>query len=136
MSSNIDRALAFALCASVMLGAASRAAQSCDTDAGAKVFAAKCATCHSIVNDQPGALGPNLLGVVSRRPASVPSFAYSVALRARTGLWTPVSLDWYLIDPTGRVPGTYMAFSGLKNDAARAAVICFLETAGGTPPTT
>jgi cytochrome c len=119
-----------------MLGSASRAAQSCDADAGAEVFAVKCATCHSIVKDQPGALGPNLLGIVGRRPASVLGFSYSAALRTRTELWTPALLDWYLIDPPDRVPGTYMAFSGLKNDAARAAVICFLETAAGTPQTT
>jgi cytochrome c len=131
-----SRALAFALAGSLIMGSAAQAAQSCDTSAGAEVFAAKCATCHSILKGQPGALGPNLLGIIGRRPASVAGFSYSAALRARTDLWTAVALDWYLIDPPGRVPGTYMAFSGLKNDAARAAVICYLETAGDTPQAT
>jgi cytochrome c len=130
-----SRALAIALGGSMVLAAATGTAQSCDIDAGAEVFDAKCATCHSIMTGQPGSLGPNLFGIVGRRPASVPGFSYSAALRARTELWTPAALDWYLIDPPARIPGTYMAFSGLKNDVARAVVICFLKAFGDAPET-
>jgi len=117
----------------VMLGIAARAAGPCDPAAGAAVFAAKCATCHSIDAGGEPIVGPTLFGVVNRHPATLAGFAYSPAMQARSDIWTPAMLDWFLVDPPGRVPGTYMAFSGVKNDAARAAVICFLSTAGATP---
>ncbi|QUD90306.1 c-type cytochrome [Phenylobacterium montanum] len=101
---------------------------SCDARPGADIYSAKCATCHSIVKDQPGTVGPSLWGVIGRRPASERGFAYSAAMSARKDRWSPAVIDWFLTDPPGRVPGTYMAFSGLKDAAARAAVICFLGT--------
>ncbi len=100
----------------------------CDVRTGADVFATKCATCHSFVAGQNGPAGPSLYGVVGRRPASAPGFTYSAAMASRTEPWSTATLDWYLLDPPARVPGTYMAFSGLRNDGARAAVICFLGT--------
>ena len=75
---------------------------------------------------QNGPAGPSLYGVVGRRPASAPGFTYSAAMASRSEQWSVATLDWYLLDPPARVPGTYMAFSGLRNDGARAAVICFL----------
>ncbi len=121
--------------AALLVSAASiaSAGSPCDIRAGAEVFATKCATCHTVVPGQNGPAGPNLHGVVGRRPARAPGFAYSAAMASRTEAWTAATLDWYLIDPPARVPGTTMAFSGLKNDDARAAVLCFLQTLDNTP---
>ncbi len=74
-------------------------------------------------------MGPPLFNVVDRRPASIPGFAYSEPMRARTDIWTVAALDWFLSDPPNRVPGTYMAFLGIKRDSARADLICYLQTA-------
>ena len=128
----------FALVASLtsaLLATASRAQAnpSCDARPGADMYSAKCATCHSVVKDQPGAVGPSLYGVVGRRPASERGFAYSPAMSARKDRWSPPLIDWFLADPPNRVSGTYMAFSGLKDAAARAAVICFLATTSTHP---
>ena len=113
----------------------SRAADVCDVAAGADVYATKCALCHSVVENENGAVGPGLYGVVGRQPAKAPQFAYSAALGALTEAWSAARLDWFLRDPLTRVPGTYMAFSGLANDSARAAVICFLGTLRSTTTT-
>lgn len=119
-----------------LLGVATavQAAAPCETERGAVVFADKCAICHSAEPTGRSIVGPPLFGIVGRRPASIAGFAYSAAMASRTDPWSPALLDWYLLDPPGRVPGTYMAFSGLKNDAARAAVICFLGAAAAARP--
>jgi cytochrome c len=113
----------------------SRAADTCDVATGADVYAAKCALCHSVVENQNGTVGPSLFGVVGRQPAKAPQFAYSASLAALTDAWSTAQLDWFLMDPQTRVPGTYMAFSGLRNDSARAAVICYLGTLRATTAT-
>jgi len=115
-----------------LMASAVRAEPPCDVRAGAEVFATKCATCHTAVAGQNGPVGPSLHGIVGRRPASTPGFTYSAAMASRAEPWSAATLDWYLFDPPARMPGTYMAFSGLKNDGARAAVICFLSTLGQT----
>jgi cytochrome c len=102
----------------------------CDATMGAEVYVTKCGACHTVLSGQNGAVGPSLYGIVGRRPASVAAFSYSPSMTDRRELWTPATLDWFLVDPPNRVPGTYMAFSGLKNDPARAAVICYLATLG------
>ena len=117
----------------VAVASLARAEPPCDADVGAEAFATKCATCHTVAAGQNGPVGPSLYGVVGRRPASAPGFTYSAAMAGRTEPWSAAMLDWFLLDPPARVPGTLMAFSGLKNDGARAAVICFLATLGQSP---
>ena len=117
----------------VAVASTARAEPPCDVRAGAEVFATKCGACHTAVPGQNGPAGPSLHGVVGRRPASTPGFAYSAAMASRTEAWSAATLDWYLDDPPARVPGTTMAFSGLKNDGARTAVICFLKTLDNPP---
>ena len=42
--------------------------------------------------------------------------------------WTAEVLDTYLTNPKKFMPGTKMAFAGLKKDKDRADIISFLET--------
>jgi cytochrome c len=91
-----------------------------------KVVFAKCAICHAV---EPGKnkLGPTLAGAVGRKPASVPGFNYSPAMKANAKPWTPTQLDLYLTNPRQTVPGTKMIFAGLPQPADRAAVIAYLS---------
>ncbi|MCK6554515.1 FAD-dependent oxidoreductase [Candidatus Binatia bacterium] len=89
---------------------------------GATAFG-PCAVCHPTDASGRSGAGPNLRGVVGRKAASDPSFAYSEALRARGATWTETELDAFLADPQAYAPGTTMSFAGLKDPAARAAVI-------------
>jgi cytochrome c len=118
----------------VAVASLARAEPPCDANAGAEVFATKCATCHTALAGQNGPVGPTLFGVVGRRPASIAGFSYSSAMNDRREPWTRASLDWFLFDPPNRIPGTLMAFSGLKNDSARAAVICYLAAQDAAAP--
>jgi cytochrome c len=55
-------------------------------------------------------------------------------MRALGITWTTESLGKYLTDPQAMVPATYMAFTGLKRNDDRSALICFLNgLTGGAP---
>lgn len=44
-------------------------------------------------------------------------------------MWSAKTLDKYIADPAGVVPGDKMAFVGLKDDRQRHALIAYLEEA-------
>lgn len=92
--------------------------------------AAICSTCHAW---QKGVnrIGPSLNGVVGRKVASVPKYAYSAAMKghaAKVAVWTPAALDAYLAAPQAVVKGTKMAYAGQKDPAKRQQIIAFLAT--------
>jgi cytochrome c len=73
-------------------------------------------------------IGPTLFGVVGRKTGSVPGFHYSDANRNSHLSWDPATLDKYLENPRGVIPGTFMSFPGLKDAQKRHDVISYLET--------
>ncbi len=92
--------------------------------------AKQCAACHSFT-DTSNRVGPSLLGVVGRKPATAEGYAYSDAFKkyaATAAAWDDATLDAYLKDPKAIIPGTKMTFAGVKDDAARADLIAFLKT--------
>jgi cytochrome c len=95
---------------------------------GKKIFNRTCAACHTDQAAGPKRLGPTLFGVVGRKAGSVEGFRYSDANKNSGITWTPDKLDPYLKDPKGTVPGTIMAFAGLKKDDERKDVIAYLQT--------
>ncbi len=99
-----------------------------DAAEGKKVFTRVCGACHTDQANGPRKLGPTLFGVVGRKAGSVEGFRYSEANKNSGVTWTPEVLDEYLKDPKAKVPGTTMAFAGLKNDTERQNVIAYLET--------
>lgn len=104
-------------------------------DAGAGEGKARvCTTCHTLEQGGPNRLGPNLWGVVGRPIGSHGGFAYSPAMKAQQGAWSYERLDQFLASPAREVPGTKMAFAGLRRAQDRAAVIKYLATLGGSAP--
>lgn len=106
-----------------------QASEADDAGRGEALFG-RCAVCHTV---EPGKhkLGPSLAGVVGRAAASAKGFSYSPAMKAHGDagvVWAADTLDPYLADPRGVVPGTRMAFPGLKDETDRADVIAYLET--------
>ena len=96
-------------------------------DAGERAFQ-KCYTCHSVDAREKGLSGPTLAGVIGRRAASQPDFAYSPAMKkaAAGGLvWSEEALDRYLADPLEMIPETTMSFPGVRDPAERLEQIGF-----------
>lgn len=97
-----------------------------DVAKGANVFK-KCGACHKTEAGANGT-GPSLHNVVGRDVASEPGFAYSAAMQAVEGTWTPEHLQEFLTNPKGVVPGTTMGFAGLKKIEERADVIAYIQS--------
>ena len=97
-----------------------------DAVAGRQVFK-KCQACHSL-EPQKTILGPSLAGIVGRKSAEAPGFSYSPAMKSADLTWNEATLDQYVADPKGFVPGNKMIFAGLKKPEEREAVIAYLKT--------
>jgi cytochrome c len=98
-----------------------------DVEAGKTAFK-KCALCHTTEAGKANKIGPTLFGIVGRKSASLENFNYSDGMKKFEHTWDEQTLDLYLTDPRGTVPGTKMIFAGIKDKAERDDVIAYLET--------
>lgn len=103
-------------------------ADSGDAAAGAKLFKAKCATCHTCNEGGPNKQGPNLFGVIGRQSGQVAGFKYTAANKNSGIEWTSQTLFEYLENPKKYIKGTNMAFPGFKKPTDRANVVAYLKT--------
>ncbi len=103
-------------------------AQAADVAAGEAAFKRLCSACHIVTAEGRRGVGPTLFGVVGRQSGKVEGFRYSAANQKINLVWTPEVLDKYLTNPREVVPGTTMAFAGIRNDTERANVIAYLAT--------
>jgi cytochrome c len=88
---------------------------------------AQCKACHSVEPGKNG-IGPSLAGIFGDRAAIVPGFEFSDAMKNSGLTWNQATLDRYLTDPRGVVPGTKMSFGGVKDAAKRQEIINYLKT--------
>ena len=100
-----------------------------DATAGKKVFR-KCKACHKIGEGAKNAVGPYLTGVVGRVQGSAEAYGkYSDGFKAAMAegkVWTPEELNAFLTKPKDYMPGTGMAFGGLRKEKDRANIIAYL----------
>jgi cytochrome c len=115
---------ALALC--VVLAIAPGPVLGADIEAGKTAFK-KCALCHTTEAGN-NKIGPSLFGVIGRQSASLENFNYSEGMKKFEHTWDEQTLDLYLADPRGTVPGTKMIFPGIKDKAERDDVIAYLVT--------
>ncbi|CAL1692782.1 hypothetical protein MMB232_02964 [Brevundimonas subvibrioides] len=97
-----------------------------DAVAGERVFA-QCRTCHSI-EEGVNRVGPSLHGIIGRTAGQVAGYNYSAANKASGKVWDNETLFAYLENPRAYIPGTKMAFVGLRDPQQRANVIAYLDT--------
>ncbi|WP_336919343.1 c-type cytochrome [Altererythrobacter lauratis] len=86
----------------------------------------QCRVCHSVEPGQNG-IGPSLAGIHGNRAGQVAGFSYTPGMRSSGLTWNDATLNRYLTDPQGTVPGTTMAIGPL-DAAQRAAIIAYLKT--------
>ena len=101
---------------------------------GKKVYR-KCKACHTPDKGGANKIGPNLWGVLGRNMGSHEGFKFSKAMAAMTGdTWSYEKVDTFVTNPKQFVPGTKMAFPGLKKAADRAALLAYLRELNDNPP--
>lgn len=98
-----------------------------DADAGKSVFG-KCRACHTVGEGARNMVGPQLNGIVGRKAATVEGFNYSEPMKNFGKVWDDETLDAYLADPKGNIPGNKMVFVGIKDETDRKNLIAFLKT--------
>lgn len=97
-----------------------------DAEAGAKVFR-KCAVCHD-VRAGKNKIGPSVHGVYGRKAGEAPGYRFSPAMKKAEFTWNEDTLNRYLENPRKMLPGTRMAFAGLRSKKERDDVIAYLKT--------
>lgn len=100
-----------------------------DAVRGEKLFK-QCVACHT-ATESKNKTGPHLVKLVGRNLASVEGFAYSTKIKefAQTApIWDEATLNSYLENPRKLVPGTKMAFAGLKKPEDRMDLIAYLKS--------
>lgn len=107
--------------------ASKTARQTGDPAAGERIFA-QCRVCHKVDASGTSGMGPNLYGVIGRRSGTHSGFRYSPAMVSANKIWTEAALDAYLLAPAKSMPGTKMAYGGLKKPEDRKTVIAYLKS--------
>ncbi|MGI9381368.1 MAG: c-type cytochrome [Methyloligellaceae bacterium] len=95
--------------------------------------AKKCKACHTFNSGGKNGTGPNLYNIVNRKVAAVDGFAYSKSLTEKGGDWEYGFLECFIKNPKKCLPGTKMAFAGVKKPGQRADLILYLRSLAETP---
>lgn len=106
-----------------------------DIAAGQEVATSRCGSCHNFVQGGPNGTGPNLFGVLGRRPGSHAGFAYSPAMVASATAnptWSYDHLYEFIGAPQRVVEGTRMTYAGLRDPEQRIQLIAYLRSIGST----
>lgn len=77
----------------------------------------------------PNKVGPNLHGVFGRKSGQAEGYSYTDANKKKGVTWTEQTMSDYLENPKKYIPGTKMAFGGLKKPKDRNDLITYLHKA-------
>lgn len=86
-----------------------------DVEAGKRVFN-QCRACHQVGEKARNGVGPALNGMFGRKSGLVKGYNYSKANKESGITWDEKVFAEYIKNPRQKIPGTKMAFAGLKSD--------------------
>jgi cytochrome c len=95
--------------------AATSGALAQDVAAGKTSFN-KCLACHAIGDGAKNKVGPQLNGIDGRKSGTAADYNYSDANKNSGITWNEAQFKEYIKDPKAKIPGTKMAFAGIKNE--------------------
>jgi cytochrome c len=95
--------------------AAVPAALAQDAAAGKTSFN-KCLACHAVGEGAKNKVGPELNGINGRKSGTAPDYSYTDANKNSGITWNEAEFKDYIKDPKAKIPGTKMAFAGIKNE--------------------
>ena len=97
-----------------------------DAAAGEKVFV-QCRACHQVGETAKNGVGPVLNGLFGRHSGSIEGYNYSEANKKAEIVWSEAAFQDYIVNPMAKVPGTKMAFAGIKNEKEIADLWAYLS---------
>jgi cytochrome c len=112
--------------ASLALAATMGMAKAQDLAAGEQSFR-KCSPCHSVGEGATNKVGPVLNGIEGRKSGTIGDYNYSEANKKAEITWSADTFKDYIQNPMAKVPGTKMAFAGIKNEAEIASLWAYLK---------
>jgi cytochrome c len=108
---------------------ASTSAFAQDVANGEDVFK-KCRACHQIGESAKNGVGPLMNGIIGRKSGSIEGFNYSDANKNSGITWDKATFLNYIKDPKAAMPGTKMAFAGIKDEKDAADLFAYLDSFG------
>jgi cytochrome c len=105
------------LSALIVFGAMAAASGALAQDVAAgKTSFNKCLPCHAIGEGAKNKIGPEQNGLDGRTAGTVEGYSYSDANKNSGITWNKEQFLEYIKDPKAKIPGTKMAFAGIKNE--------------------
>ncbi|WP_246027251.1 c-type cytochrome [Novosphingobium umbonatum] len=111
----------------ISMAAAAHAAPAQAAPATPPAVFARCAVCHDATKGGPDKIGPNLHGVFGKKGGEG-KFHFSAPFKAAKLKLDEATLDKWIEAPMTMVPGTAMAFPGIKDPAKRKEIVEYLKT--------
>ncbi len=105
---------------------------SADAAAGAALLR-NCTSCHTFEKGGRNGVGPNMWDIVGNKKGHIDGFAYSPGIAAKGGQWGYEELNQFLANPRAYIPGTRMAYAGMRRIEDRANLIAHLRTLSDNP---
>ena len=96
-----------------------------DLDRGRKLYL-QCRACHSLKENEPHKIGPNLFKIIGSTAGTMKGYNYSDALSKSEIVWTKENLDLWLEKPYEIIPGNKMVFSGMRKQEDRNDLIAYV----------
>lgn len=93
-----------------------------------------CRSCHTLTEGGSNMTGPNLHGLIGHKTGQHAHYKFSEALATSGLIWDAPTLDKWIENPRAMVPGTKMAFAGMKDAKARIDLIGYLAVEAGFAP--
>ncbi|KZD23312.1 cytochrome c-550 CycA [Tardiphaga robiniae] len=87
-----------------------------DVAAGKSSFN-KCLACHAVGENAKNKVGPELNGLNGRKSGIAEGYSYSDANKNSGITWDEATFKEYIKDPKAKIPGTKMAFAGIKKES-------------------